>query len=67
MLRREGFSINHKRVYRLYREENLQIRRKIPKRKLKAQIHQTIKNVSSKNDYWSMDFVSDQLNDPSAL
>jgi len=28
MLRREGFHVNHKRVYRMYREENLAVRRK---------------------------------------
>jgi len=26
MLRREGWEVNHKRLYRLYREENLQVR-----------------------------------------
>ena len=33
LLRREGWPVNHKRVYRLYREEGLSIRPKLPKRK----------------------------------
>ena len=33
LLRREGWPVNHKRVYRLYAEEGLSIRTKLPKRK----------------------------------
>ena len=36
LLRREGWTINHKRTRRLYREEGLQLRRKTPKRKVSA-------------------------------
>lgn len=32
LLRREGWEINHKRTYRLYREEGLALKRKRPKR-----------------------------------
>jgi putative transposase len=32
LLRREGFPVNHKRVYRLYREEGLSVRRRKRKR-----------------------------------
>ncbi|MBI1805058.1 MAG: transposase [Ignavibacteriae bacterium] len=34
MLRREGWQINHKRVYRLYREECLGLRKKPPRRRV---------------------------------
>lgn len=61
LLLREGWEVNHKRVYRLYREEGLSLRRKTPRRRVSA-----VKRVARPlpNDYnesWSMDFVSDQL------
>ncbi len=33
LLRREGWEVNHKRTYRIYRDEGLSIRPKLPKRK----------------------------------
>ncbi len=36
MLKREGFNINHKRVYRPYCKTGLQLRNKTPKRRVKA-------------------------------
>ena len=63
LLRREGWQVNHKRVYRLYCEECLGLRRKPPRRRvasLKREIRLTAK---AKNECWSMDFVSDQLYD----
>ena len=36
LLRREGWPVNAKRVYRLYREEGLVLRRKRPKRRRSA-------------------------------
>ncbi len=33
LLRREGWAVNHKRTYRIYRDEGLSIRTKLPKRK----------------------------------
>lgn len=35
-LQREGLKINHKRVYRLYMEQSLQMRTKKPKRRVQA-------------------------------
>ncbi|PVE22121.1 hypothetical protein DC522_22685 [Microvirga sp. KLBC 81] len=49
--------MNHKRVYRLYAEEGLQIRNKRPKRKVAAKVR------SAPNEVWAMDFLSDQLFD----
>ena len=38
LLRREGWPVNSKRVYRLYREMGLQLRNKTPKRRVKAKL-----------------------------
>jgi len=40
LLKREGFKDNHKRVYRLYREEGLSLRLKRPKRNKSARLRQ---------------------------
>ena len=36
LLRREGWRVNHKRTYRLYREDGLSLRKKRPKRRRMA-------------------------------
>lgn len=62
LLRREGFMDNHKRMYRIYCEENLNLRSKRPKRSRSATHGQpTEGNASSLNECWSIDFVSDQF------
>ncbi len=38
LLRREGWFVNHKRVYRLYREDGLSLRLKRPRRNVSAAI-----------------------------
>jgi putative transposase len=40
LLRREGWQVNPKRVYRLYREMGLQLRNKTPKRRVKAKLRE---------------------------
>lgn len=62
MLRREGFSVNHKRVYRLYRAEGLAVRKRKRKR-INATLRQPHPLPSRPNERWSMDFVSDGLAD----
>ena len=63
LLRREGWQVNHKRVYRLYREEHLGMRKRPPRRRV-ACLKRDLRPVASmKNECWSMDFVSDQLYD----
>lgn len=65
LLRREGFTDNHKRVYRIYREEGLNLRTKRPRRN-RAGAHRLERvDVSSLNRVWSMDFVQDSLFDAS--
>jgi len=61
LLRREGWQVNHKRVYRLYCEEGLQLRNKTPKRKVSAKLREDRTTPEAINDIWAMDFVSDQL------
>ena len=63
LLRREGWKDNHKRVYRLYRAEGLSLRHKRPRRNKAARLRQPKRLVSTMNEIWSMDFVSDALFD----
>lgn len=60
-LRREGWQINHKRVYRLYREKGLHLRSKRPRRHVSAAHRESRVVASRPNESWSMDFVSDAL------
>ena len=60
MLRREGFPVNRKRVYRLYSEEGLKLRRKRRKR-IAGLRRATPAAPLAPNERWSMDFVSDAL------
>lgn len=63
VLRREGWEINLKRVYRLYCEESLQMRYKVPKRRVSAKLRDDRCDATAPNECWSMDFMSDQLFD----
>ncbi len=58
MLVREGIQINHKRVYRLYREEGLAMRIR-QRRRIRWSGSVTHPATSRPNQRWSMDFVSD--------
>jgi putative transposase len=62
LLRREGIKVNHKRVYRIYKEENLAVRRKKRKR-IAGVVRQPLSIPSEPNLQWSMDFMSDALAD----
>ncbi|WP_225984980.1 IS3 family transposase [Noviherbaspirillum aerium] len=58
LLRREGWSINRKRTYRVYHAQGLMVRRR--KRKRIAALERQPKTVATApNQSWSMDFVSD--------
>lgn len=63
LLRREGWAVNAKRVWRLYRLEGLQLRSKVPKRKVSAKLRQDRAVAAAPNEIWAMDFLSDQLFD----
>jgi putative transposase len=62
LLRRKGQMVNHKLVYRLYREEGLAVRRR-KRKKLAAGVRVPIETPRLPNQRWSMDFVHDQLAD----
>ena len=61
LLRREGWSVNVKRVCRLYREMDLQLRNKSPKRRVRAKVREGRVEATRVNEAWAMDFVHDQL------
>ncbi len=63
LLRREGWFVNHKRVYRLYRDDGLSLRLKRPRRNVSAANCERKPAASAANEMWSMDFVSDALFD----
>jgi len=60
-LRTEGFSDNHKRIERIYREEHLQVRRRKRKRLSPGTERRPIPVPAGPRDRWSMDFVHDVL------
>jgi putative transposase len=59
-LRREGFIVNHKRLFRIYREERLMVRKR-GGRKRALGIRAPMAVPQLPNDRWSLDFVSDQM------
>lgn len=61
LLRCEGWLINHKKTYRIYCEEELNLRRKRPRRRVAEADRVAWPTVSSLNACWRMDFVADQL------
>jgi putative transposase len=63
LLRPEFPGVNHKRVYRLYGEANLAVRkRKKGKRPVNERV--PLQLARTVNEVWSMDFVSDSLQRP---
>lgn len=61
LLRREGRVGNAKRIYRLYKELGLQLRNKVPKRRVKAKLREDRRPAIQANETWAMDFVHDQF------
>ena len=62
LLRREGYEINHKKLFRLYREEKLTVRRR-GGRKRAIGTRAPMLLPLGPNERWSLDFVSDQFTD----
>ena len=62
MLRREGWAVNRKLTYRLYREAGLAVRRRKRKR-IGPFERKPLPKPEAANQSWSMDFVSDGLAD----
>ena len=59
MLMREGWQVNHKRVYRLYVEEKLGLRRKRGRKR--TGVRQPLPEPVAANQVWSVDFMTDAL------
>ena len=62
----QGHGWNHKRVYRIYREQELNLRIK-PRKRLKRDKPDALAVPESPNLVWSMDFMADRLGDGRAF
>ena len=60
LLRRDGLIVNIKRVLRVYREANLQVRKRV-RRRVALGRGNPATVVTRKNERWSLDFVHDAL------
>ena len=61
MLRREGWAVNHKRVYRLYREEGLAVRTKRKGKRAAGVARVPMALPATANQVWTMDYTQDAL------
>ena len=59
LLLREGWQVNHKRIYRLYVEEKLGLRRKRGRKR--SGVRQPLLEPTGANQVWSVDFMTDAL------
>lgn len=59
LLLRDGITVNHKRVWRVYREAGLAVKRR--KRKRLVRIGKPQQTVAAANEEWALDFISDKL------
>jgi putative transposase len=64
LLRREGWCVNAKRIYRLYRDEGLMVRTK-QRKNMARRARVPPPQATHPNQCWSMDFFSDKLADGS--
>lgn len=61
LIRKEGKMVNHKKIYRIYRNLNLAVRTKKRKRIKSSARGALIQLTTAPNQIWSMDYQSDQL------
>jgi len=61
LLRREGWTSGKNLIYRLYCEEQLQLRSKRPRRRKMSVARRERPRARQPNEVWAMDFVADQL------
>ena len=66
LLRREGWKVNAKRIYRLYRQEGLGVRTQ-RRKKTASRARVMGPPAAGPNQRWSMDFMSDRLVDGRAF
>jgi len=63
VLRNEGFTDNHKRIWRVYAEEGLQVKKRRRRQKRYIATVRVKQPVLAPDDRWSMDFVFDSFVD----
>jgi len=63
LLKRDGWQLGRNQMYRLYREEQLQLRSKLPKRRKMVVARRERIEPRAVDDVWGLDFVADQLAD----
>lgn len=61
VLHREGITDDHKRVYRLYRAEGLQVRQRRRRKQRLARGSERAPAPAQPNERWSLNFVHDRL------
>jgi putative transposase len=64
-LRAAGYAVNHKRVYRLYRQARLKLRRKAGRRLIAR--GSPLAQLTRPNQQWALDFVHDRVGEGRAL
>ena len=57
----EGWGVNIKKVYRIYKELGMHLGNKTPKRRVKTKLRDDRTEAAGPNDVRAMDFVHDQL------
>jgi putative transposase len=62
LLKREGWNVNAKRVYRIYSEEGLTVRTK-QRKKLASRARVPLSVATRPNQRWSMDFIQERTED----
>jgi putative transposase len=63
LLKREGWNVNAKQIYRLYAEEGLSLRTKKPRRRVSCQAREDRPEATRITDCWAIDFMSDEFYD----
>jgi putative transposase len=63
LLKRESWTINVKRVYRLYKIEGVNLRNSTRRKRANQNRVKPNSEATAANECWAMDFVSDQLYD----
>ena len=58
LLQRDGHMDNHKRIYRIYKEEGLQVRKR-PRKRARTQRSFELQASEGPNQRWSLDFMHD--------
>jgi putative transposase len=61
LLKRDGWRVGKNQMYRLYSDEQLQLRSKLPKRRKMVVARRERPKARAANEVWSLDFVADQL------